>query len=101
MERRPGPQGQGGRPNQGRGGQGGRGEGGRDGPGNNGRRRAEFDEDGAPMAPKCDGNNNQGWPWETLKDLWDELSCDSGEAEEGDDVDKDDADRVQNPCRFL
>jgi len=92
MERRPGPQGQGGRPNQG-GGKGGRGEG--------GRRRAEYDEDGAPKAPKCDGDFNQGWTWETLKDLWDELTCDSGEDDEGEDASEESEDRPQNPCRFL
>merc|ERR1719336_604947 len=92
MERRPG-NGQGGRGQGGRGGQG----------GPKGRRLMdkELGEDGAPMAPKCDGQFNQGWSWETLKDLWDELTCDTDEAEEGDDVDKDDEDRMKNPCRFL
>lgn len=101
MERRPGPGGQGAK--GGKGGRDGRGERG-DGESGDGRRRLadkELGEDGAPKAPTCDGEFNQGWSWETLKDLWDELTCDTDEAEEGDDVDKNDEDRPQNPCRFL
>merc|ERR1719336_59822 len=97
MERRPGPGGKGGRDGRGDGERGDRESG-------DGRRRLadkELGEDGAPKAPTCDGEFNQGWSWETLKDLWDELTCDTDEAEEGDSVDKDDENRPQNPCRFL
>jgi len=90
----------------------GRGGRGGDGDGRDGRRRRlaekeeESDEDDdadatPPAAPDCDGEWNQGWTWETVVDMWNELTCDSREPDEGSGADTSDADRPVNPCLNL